>query len=716
MHRGLPPPDLQRLSSSPRRPRKPELEGSSLSESSSRVDDSSPPRDSPSLESSDTEDDLDSAEEFRDRRQRNSRSSMPDREIDEGDTETAELQVNLRKISGRSFIPSLKLSSAERESDGEDRKCRSVSVEEAEAGASPETWRPARRSQEREAAAEREVVEEDTVTAEFQTNLRKLSSNVPVVTTANGSEPPTEVNNCQTEKASPEVAEPVLANTSTKVEEEAMVPQVSRAAPGRRKAAQNKGLQRSRTWQGFASGQRYESVSDAGLPPPPPVPAPAPAPPPQARSEGGGRARPPQGYRPLAALRPGGLERPGRPRGGGSTGAFPQSAGGRGGWGVLRSLSEGSLDTREEEVSYECLVSCSSSASSEPRTEEEMEGARGELTPAQMDHLMSVIAGMDSVKGAGGGGSPPPTDDEIRQFIDYMGHGEVNQERLDYDASRDQPEPPKRSKTAQQYFWRRHYLSIIQEDEAEEETPGSSRPSSRPCSTYENSLASRLSRLGALSPLTQGKEMDGRGSWGSEMSVDSINSILSEEGSLTSTGSFQSELVEQEVGARLAPPGLSCLLELVQPPSCTPDSMAGPPCTPDTLDRTSSCTSPNTRQEETPSTPSTPSTAAPVIKVIKPMGSKFKQQIKQIEDLKRQGKALGVGQCSGSSMVLPPPLPSTRLPPLSSEMVMRKMSPPKEPQEQQFQEMEEVRAYRAIPSSRLRKPRGRSRGRLMVEE
>jgi hypothetical protein len=26
----------------------------------------------------------------------------------------------------------------------------------------------------------------------------------------------------------------------------------------------------------------------------------------------------------------------------------------------------------------------------------------------------------------------------------------------------DQPEPPKRTKQANQYFWRRHYLSIIQ--------------------------------------------------------------------------------------------------------------------------------------------------------------------------------------------------------------------------------------------------------------
>ena len=95
-----------------------------------------------------------------------------------------------------------------------------------------------------------------------------------------------------------------------------------------------------------------------------------------------------------------------------------------------------------------------------------MEGGRGELTAAQMEHLMTVIAGMESVKGASsssgpGGNSPPPTDEEIRQFIDYMGQGVVNQERLDFEASREQPEPPKRSKTAQQYFWRRHYLSII---------------------------------------------------------------------------------------------------------------------------------------------------------------------------------------------------------------------------------------------------------------
>ena len=326
---------------------------------------------------------------------------------------------------------------------------------------------------------------------------------------------------------------------------------------------------------------------------------------------------------------------------------------------MLRSLSEGSLDRagEEEPVSYQCLVTCSSSASSEPEAKENtMEGGRGELTAAQMEHLMTVIAGMESVKGAsagqGGGGSPPPTDEEIRQFIDYMGQGVVNQERLDFEASREQPEPPKRSKTAQQYFWRRHYLSIIQEEEEHyEQTPGSSRPSSRPCSTYENSLASRLSRLGALSPLAQGKESEPRGSWGSEMSVDSvtsINSILSEEGSITSAGSFQSEAVDQADNGRLAPPGLSCLLELVQPPSCTPDSMQGR--------SSSSCESTSLTNQGEIVKPAT---------VIKPMGSKFKQQIREIEEAKRKGKVLGLdrdGSVGGTSIQAegpPPPSPPT---------------------------------------------------------
>lgn len=290
MQRCLRGPELLAASlhtTSSRRHRRSELEGSSFSESSSRVDESSPPRDSPSLESSDSEEkDSDSADEFVTRRlqQRGSRSSMPDREIDEEDTTTAELQLNLRKISGRSFIPSLKLSSEEPESDTKDRKSRSLSVEErAQDAPSPEGWRPARRSQEREVAEEREVVKEDTVTAEFQTHLRKLSSSTAPVTTPE-SESGEAAHICQPVKeASVEAAECESTNTSITMEQEdePIAPLVSRAALARKrggKGTQQRGLQRSRTWQGFGSSQRYESVSDAGLPPPPPTPAPAPAP------------------------------------------------------------------------------------------------------------------------------------------------------------------------------------------------------------------------------------------------------------------------------------------------------------------------------------------------------------------------------------------------------------------------------------------------------
>ena len=350
----------------------------------------------------------------------------------------------------------------------------------------------------------------------------------------------------------------------------------------------------------------------------------------------------------------------------------------------------------DEEVEYECRVTCSvrqpnqedkmsmdnilSEEISETNTmihnpvemadkvEEEVNG-REDLTPAQIQQLMSVIAGMESIKRAGGeegpsagsSGSPPPTDEEIQQFIDYVGMGVINNDRLEYEERRkrdqeeeNQPEPPKRNKTASQYFWRRHYLSIIQEDEEEhtEQTPGSSRScsraNSRPGSTYENNF-NRISRvLGAMSPLaleqrgsvdTSDKAetiRDVRASWGSEMSVDSltsVNSILSEEGSITSNGSFISDTCQPDLYQtssdtdqvsdncqKRASQSLSCLLDSVHPPSNTPDSMM-------------SCESPTARLSKSEIDNDE---GVHVIKF--KMGSKFKQSIQEIEESKRKGK------------------------------------------------------------------------------
>ena len=272
--------------------------------------------------------------------------------------------------------------------------------------------------------------------------------------------------------------------------------------------------------------------------------------------------------------------------------------------------------------------------------EAEVDAEKHNLTAGQIHQLMSVIAGMDVVKEAGSGASPPPTDEEIQQFLDYVGMGVVNNQRVEYEEEKQNaPEPPRRNKQACQYFWRRHYLSIIQEDEEEhnDPTPGSSRTASRPGSTYENNI-SRLSRvMGALSPLAYQEEnqeafsKEVRSSWGSEISMESVtsvNSILSEEGSVTSQASFLSDENNKDKRERRAVCDLSSLLESVHPPSLPPSH------TPDSM---LSCESPAIRlsKAESDSEESGPGLLAPgKFK----MGSKFKQSLQHIEEIKRKGK------------------------------------------------------------------------------
>ena len=72
----------------------------------------------------------------------------------------------------------------------------------------------------------------------------------------------------------------------------------------------------------------------------------------------------------------------------------------------------------------------------ESETSSSMETNQHPLTPAQIHQLMTVIAGMDSVKEAGSDSSPPPTDEEIQQFLDYVGCGQVNSQRMEYEEER----------------------------------------------------------------------------------------------------------------------------------------------------------------------------------------------------------------------------------------------------------------------------------------
>ena len=86
----------------------------------------------------------------------------------------------------------------------------------------------------------------DTETAQFQSNLRKLAA------FSHSAGEVSEQADCEVEKR------PSKSNKTV-------------FRPGMR-SGPGQALRRSRTWEGFGSGLRYESVSDAGLPPPPPPP------------------------------------------------------------------------------------------------------------------------------------------------------------------------------------------------------------------------------------------------------------------------------------------------------------------------------------------------------------------------------------------------------------------------------------------------------------
>ena len=176
------------------------------------------------------------------------RGSMPEREIDAEDTETAALQSTLRRYNSAQRLP---------RSDGED------SVEDR--------GQDQTRARRGGSNPEREVSEDDAETAELQSNLRRLaaakamSQSLPQLVTA---------------------ADTMAgAGAGQRTRNKTIFRPVSgalRAGRGRgggvSGGARGGGLRRSRTWQGFTNGLRYESVSDAGMPPPPPSPPCPPAP------------------------------------------------------------------------------------------------------------------------------------------------------------------------------------------------------------------------------------------------------------------------------------------------------------------------------------------------------------------------------------------------------------------------------------------------------
>ena len=89
-------------------------------------------------------------------------------------------------------------------------------------------------------------------------------------------------------------------------------------------------------------------------------------------------------------------------------------------------------------------------------------------------------------------------------------------------------------KSANQYFYRHHYLSIIQEEEENSDvgTPCSSRASSRPGSIYGYKSLNAFNKSKESTPDSPKRSPKRKtDSIGSELSMDSVNSILSDEGS-----------------------------------------------------------------------------------------------------------------------------------------------------------------------------------------
>ena len=186
---------------------------------------------------------------FRNPRER--RNSIPEREIDTEDTDNAVLQLNLRKISGKHLAypdpdrlnpdPSVLNIKEEKEEEEEPPDLGDVSVspfcsdgEESDEEVEILTREP----RDKNCTQEEEEEEEEGINLLERLQSLNLSGNVL------------------------QPWQPILS--SMKDTKKGIF------RLGRIKLRGSKpGLRRSRSWQGFGSGLRYESVSDAGLPPPP---------------------------------------------------------------------------------------------------------------------------------------------------------------------------------------------------------------------------------------------------------------------------------------------------------------------------------------------------------------------------------------------------------------------------------------------------------------
>ncbi len=215
------------------------------------------------------------------------------------------------------------------------------------------------------------------------------------------------------------------------------------------------------------------------------------------------------------------------------------------------------------------------------------------------------------------------TPDEIQRLLSQVAKMEREEEEgLEYidDEDDDEQEVIKRNKTASQYYYRQHYLSIIQEEGDEEENNDSE---SRPVSEYNKHAIRKPPRT---SNNNNDRKANARDSGDSQLSVDSINSILSDEASdaesyWTVASSSTADHKDPSRGAVAVSQALPVFcyhpqvapqktLEPLPPPSMTPVWIRQPPPPPhrqDCGDQLKPPPPPPRRRSSRPETPSSTS-------------------------------------------------------------------------------------------------------------
>ena len=220
------------------------------------------------------------------------------------------------------------------------------------------------------------------------------------------------------------------------------------------------------------------------------------------------------------------------------------------------SLNESSVDPKTAHQRFARASSVDSEASSSS-DEEDLEDetysysvVKDPMTSGGAKNLSSIDKSTDQ----------DSTSEEAKMMTDNMDEQSMlAQEQEFLDQSED---GQRRQKAPNQYFYRHHYLSIIQEEEEHSDLAScSSRASSRPGSIYGH-----MGLMGTpeTSP-KRGHKSRVRDSIGSEFSIDSVNSLLSEEGSCQTYSSISTNKTDEALKT------LTHMLDNVPPPGSAPN-------------------------------------------------------------------------------------------------------------------------------------------------